>query len=69
MSKEMKRIVKEAEALGWRVERTRNNHLSFYSPDGQSVIHSGGTPQDWRATRNLVAQIRRYGCGARVAFG
>lgn len=69
MGKDMKRIVREAEALGWRVERTRNNHLSFFSPDGKHVVHTGGTPQDWRAIRNLQAQIHRYGCGARVAFG
>lgn len=65
----MKRIVREARELGWRVVPTRSSHLSFYSPDGKHVIHTGGTPQDWRAIRNLVAQIRRYGGEGKVAFG
>jgi hypothetical protein len=68
MTKEMKQIVREATALGWRVEPTRNGHLGFYSPDGLHVIHASGTPSDWRMYRNLRADIQRC-CGKRVAFG
>jgi hypothetical protein len=68
MTKEMKRFIREAEDVGWRVEPTRSGHLAFYSPDGQNVIHTGSTPQDWRTYRNLRAEIQRY-CGKRVAFG
>jgi hypothetical protein len=58
MTKEVKELIREAKAAGWKVTLTRNSHLKFVSPDGH-VLHSGGTPGDWRAQRNLRAQLRR----------
>lgn len=56
-----KDLITEAEAQGWRVERTRNGHITFLSPDGQHRIVCGGTESDHRAVRNTRARIRRAG--------
>lgn len=61
VKKDLKKIVQAAEKQGWRVKMTKNGHWSFYAPDGENIVHAGGTPSDHRALDNLVAQLRRYG--------
>jgi hypothetical protein len=57
---ETRRLAAVAERAGWTVEPTRSGHLRFRGPDGQVVVHST-TSSDWRAARNLRAQLRRAG--------
>jgi hypothetical protein len=58
-----KDVQKAARKQGWRVERCGNNHLRFIPPDPEAgIIHTGGTDQDVRARRNLIAEMRRTGC-------
>jgi hypothetical protein len=57
----MKKLVREAERQGWRVEPTKSGHWRFYAPDGEHIVHASGTPSDHRSLDNLVAQMRRYG--------
>lgn len=45
---------------GWRVERSKNNHYKFISPEGK-VVFSSGSPSDWRTYYNLRGQLRRNG--------
>jgi hypothetical protein len=45
VAKDFKRLRKEAEEQGWRVEQTKNGHWAFYAPDGKNIVHVGGTPR------------------------
>jgi ABC-type phosphonate transport system ATPase subunit len=59
--KELKEIVKAAEAQGWRVKRTRKGHLVFFAPDGVNMAVAAGTPGGGRAMDNFLAELRGYG--------
>lgn len=61
MKGQLRKLVAEAEAAGWTVERTRNNHIRFLSPDGKHLIVCGSTESDHRAIRNTKARLRRAG--------
>lgn len=47
-----------AQANGWTVARTNGGHLRFTKP-GRPIIHTGGTPSDWRSVRNALAYLAR----------
>jgi predicted RNA binding protein YcfA (HicA-like mRNA interferase family) len=56
--KELKELVRAAEAQGWRVKKTKKGHLMFLAPDGMAkVVAPGGG----RAMENLVGKLRSYG--------
>jgi len=58
-------LIKAARKQGWRVTLSKNGHLKFVPPDPEApIVHAGGTPSDVRATRNLIADLRRTGCFA-----
>jgi hypothetical protein len=59
--KDLKEIARAAENQGWRIVRRRGGHLAFYAPDGKHIVHSSATPSDYRATANLVAELRKHG--------
>ena len=42
----------------WRVELTRGGHLRWRHRSG-AFVFGASTPGDWRAGRNLRAQMRR----------
>jgi hypothetical protein len=47
---------------GWLVEGTRRGHRRFVPPDPtRSIVIGSGTPGDYRAIRNLLAQLKRQG--------
>ena len=50
----------QARRTGWRLERTRNMHLRWVSPDGEIVIGAGtsGYP---RTRANFIAELKRAG--------
>lgn len=60
MKKMLKEMLSQAEALGARVEMTKNSHWKVFCPDG-SIVVTGGTPSDRRALLNFRAQLRRAG--------
>lgn len=60
-SKELREIVKNAQTQGWRVERARNGHWKFYSPNGRDLIVEADTPSDWRGRKNFLSRMRRAG--------
>ena len=59
---ELAAVINEARKQGYRVEQTRNGHWEFKSPDRtRRPVYAAGTPSDWRAIRNLIAELRRAG--------
>lgn len=59
MSKEIDAWIRSLEKKGWRVAKTKKNHYRLDSPDGQAVIHTGGTPSDCRSLKNAKARVAR----------
>lgn len=53
------RLARQKARDGWTVEKTAGNHIKFVPPFGKEVIHTGSTPSDHRAVKNLEAQIKR----------
>jgi hypothetical protein len=60
MSREGRQLVEQAEALGWKAERTAR-HVKLTSPSGKAIVFMSFTSGDWRATRNCRAILRRTG--------
>jgi predicted RNA binding protein YcfA (HicA-like mRNA interferase family) len=60
-SKDFKKMLREAQRQGWRVEQTKGGHWRLYAPDGEHIVHAAGTPSDTRSLDNTLAQMRRYG--------
>lgn len=58
VSKELSRIVHQAERAGFRVVTTRKGHLQFLSPSGEIVV-AAGTGGGGRGLRNLRAHLER----------
>lgn len=53
-----KRLVEYAAARGWRVTRTRGDHIRF-DKDGCQSVFTSSTPSDRRATLNAESTLRR----------
>jgi predicted RNA binding protein YcfA (HicA-like mRNA interferase family) len=61
MDKDIRKIVKQLEAQGWRIEQG-SRHLKAFPPDkSQGMVVIPGTPSDHRSIRNLIAELRRKG--------
>lgn len=60
MKKELKKIAAALEAQGFEVDVTNRGHLRVYL-DGRRVATFSGTPSDWRALKNSLADARRAG--------
>jgi hypothetical protein len=58
MKHDLKHLLRQAEAAGWRVQPTRGGHWRLLYPGGGIVVMSS-TPSDRRAIANLRAQLRR----------
>lgn len=58
--KEVKKLVKQLQQQGWRVEE-RGNRFMAYSPDGVTIVSIHKTPSDHRWLRNTIAQLRQGG--------
>lgn len=59
--KEIKPLIKRAEAQGWTITRTRGDHLKWTSPTGGGVYFSSSTPSDRRAIHNIEKDLIRRG--------
>lgn len=60
MDKDTRKILKELEAQGFTVRRTKKGHHQV-SLDGKVVVVFAGTASDWRSTRNGLARAKRAG--------
>ncbi len=47
-------------AHGWRLESLGSGHLRWMPPAGRFIV-TASTPSDGRATRNIIAMLRRAG--------
>lgn len=59
ISKDWYEFFKEAEKLGWRVQKTNKNHFQLFAPDGKTIMSAPGTPSDWRSYHNAKAEFKR----------
>ena len=60
MHKDLRKLVKAAEAQGFGTFTNRKGHLVF-TVDGQIVAIFSGTPSDHRSWTNSMARLRRAG--------
>ncbi len=60
MQKDWQRVVEAAIDQGWRVDRTTDG-WQLKAPNGTFIETIHGTPSDWRAIRNSIARMRRFG--------
>jgi len=58
--KEMKSLLELAKDQGWEVERNKNNHIKFLSPNG-GIVFVSSTPSDHRALENIKRDLRVNG--------
>lgn len=58
--KAMRKLVKELEKSGWRVEEMKSGY-KFFSPDGEKIVTMHKTCSDHRAGRNILAELRQGG--------
>lgn len=60
MNKDIKQLIGQATKQGWRVERTRNDHLKWIPPQGAFII-SASTPSDSRAIKHITKSLEKAG--------
>lgn len=58
--KELRKLIQDLEAQGFKVRATSNGH-HFITKDGQPVTTMSGTASDHRSHRNAIAQLKRAG--------
>lgn len=59
-TKEMRTLIKQAEAQGWEVSMRAAGHLKWVSPNGDTVFTSR-TPSDRRAVKKITKDLRLRG--------
>lgn len=63
---DLRRLVRDLESQGWRVDKTVKGHWRFIPPDGKTPpVYCAGTTSSESGWRNTIAALRR--AGARVA--
>jgi predicted RNA binding protein YcfA (HicA-like mRNA interferase family) len=60
-SKDIRRLITELKAQGFRVGQTRGGHYIAYCPDGVTRVTIPGAPSDHRSMKNVLADLRRCG--------
>lgn len=58
-SSEMKKVRRQLERLGFTATKTRRGHWKFGHPDMEGFVFAAATPSDYRAIKNLFAELRR----------
>lgn len=60
--REVRKILAQAEAAGWRISGGGSSHFKCYSPDGVTIITVSCTSDtSGRRIHNIKAQFRRAG--------
>ena len=60
MNKDLKKILKAAQAAGFETRTTRKGHIEV-TKDGRRITTFAGTASDYRSIRNGLAALRRAG--------
>ena len=58
MNKDLKKILKAAQAAGFETRTTRKGHI-VVTKDGRRITTFAGTASDYRSIRNGLAALRR----------
>lgn len=62
MNKQVKKLVKDLEAQGWRTEFTGSGHIKAMPPDREhSPVIIPCSPSDHRSLKNCLSNIRHRG--------
>ena len=56
-NKDLKKVIKEAESIGWQFKLTKGNHIKAMHPEGGLAIISR-SPSDWRAMTKIKFDLR-----------
>lgn len=56
----MGQLITKLEDQGWQASLTSGGHYRLAGPEGQ-LYFAPATPSDYRAIRNVVAELRRRG--------
>ena len=56
---DLKQILRELRAQGWRVEMRKGSHWKLAPPNGGPIVFCSSTPSDWRAIHHIRADCRR----------
>ncbi len=59
-AKEVKKLVRQLEQQGWRVEE-RGARFMCFSPDGRTIVPIHKTPSDHRWLKNTLSELRKGG--------
>jgi hypothetical protein len=54
-----KKLIRQIEALGWRVEYTGGNHLRLTHPAAWRPVFTGASPSDRRSWLYIQRDMRR----------
>jgi len=60
-SKESRDLVKRIRRAGFGVHPGGKSHLVVTDSDGARIVTFSSTPSDWRAVKNIIADLRRNG--------
>ena len=60
MDKDLKKLIKAAQAAGYDVRVTKRGHITI-GRDGRRITTLPGTPSDRRSMANALAPLRRDG--------
>ena len=59
---DMKSLEKAAKEQGWEIGHTKKGHPRWVPPDpSKPIVIGSGTPSDYRAIKNFLAQLKRSG--------
>jgi len=58
---DLNRVIKNAEAQGFRYFKSTSGHHQLYAPNGHDIVTHSGTPSDHRGFNNFMADLRRAG--------
>lgn len=60
-SKEIAKLIRQLEAQGFTVRRTKGNHYLVRDAAGRAIATLAATPSDHRGAKNVLAELRRAG--------
>lgn len=61
MNKDFKKLLKEAERQGWRVEEGGKNYLLWPPDKSQSMVTVAKTASDVKAIHNTIGRMKQRG--------
>lgn len=67
LSRRMREVIEQAKAQGWTATLRKAGHWKLSSPGGKGSVFMSQTPSDWRAVKNNLSIMRRYGFDPQLA--